>query len=405
MDFEILILGTDVNAYYLARCYHEAFGKKATLLGKAPLNPTALSGILNIRYDGHIWTEQGFIDALFDYKKAVQGKPVLLISSNETYAGFITSNSEKLKAAGFLFNYPQMSVCESLMYKQDFYKTYQNSILNLPETFYFDCQKDTEIPKVSSYPVILKPSNVIMYNHLSFEGKNKIYKIKSETELIKTVNTVKAAGYTDTLIIQDFIPGDDSRLFDAVAYVNSDGKTEFLSFAQIGLQEHSRSMVGNAAVLINGYNEFGGTKEITDRLRTFLEDINYRGFAEFDLKYDERDNKFKVLEINARQGRSSYYVSALGKNLVKVLVDDLINKKENEYELLDKKVLLSFVNKSIIKKYIKNPQFKKEALSLMKKGYVNPIKYRADSSFKYNLYLLKRDYNYKKAYKNGYWKE
>ena len=32
MDFEILIAGTDANAYYMARCYHEAFGKKANLL-------------------------------------------------------------------------------------------------------------------------------------------------------------------------------------------------------------------------------------------------------------------------------------------------------------------------------------------------------------------------------------
>ena len=29
MDFEVLIIGTDANAYYMARCYHELYGKKA----------------------------------------------------------------------------------------------------------------------------------------------------------------------------------------------------------------------------------------------------------------------------------------------------------------------------------------------------------------------------------------
>ena len=39
-------------------------------------------------------------------------------------------------------------------------------------------------------------------------------------------------------------------------------------------------------------------------------------------------NKFKVLEINARQGRCSYYISALGANLIEIMVNDLILKKD-----------------------------------------------------------------------------
>ena len=53
---------------------------------------------------------------------------------------------------------------------------------------------------------------------------------------------------------QEYIPGDDSHLFDAVVYCDKNRKTKLVSFAQIGLQEHSKNMVGNAAVLINGYN-------------------------------------------------------------------------------------------------------------------------------------------------------
>ena len=39
-------------------------------------------------------------------------------------------------------------------------------------------------------------------------------------------------------------------------------KVKILSLAQIGLQEHSKNMVGNAAVLINGYNQFGDYSEM-----------------------------------------------------------------------------------------------------------------------------------------------
>ncbi|MBQ8203087.1 MAG: carboxylate--amine ligase [Clostridia bacterium] len=404
MDFDILIIGTDANAYYMARCFHEQYGKKATLLGKSPLPYTSFTDILNLKYDENIWSEEGFLKALYEHKAKVGEKKVLLISSNETYAGFIAKNKEKLNLAGYVFNYPDSELINSLMYKEEFYKTYEYSVLDLPKTAYYDCKKQGEIPSGFTYPVILKPSNVILYNHLSFEGKNKIYKIESEEELKSTVKRIIGGGYDDILIIQDFIPGDDSCLFDAVAYADSNKRVTLLSFAQIGLQEHSKNMVGNAAVLINGYNQFGGTEEICSKLKEFLEGIGYQGFAEFDLKYDSRDGKFKVLEINARQGRSSYYICPLGFNPVKLLADDLIYGEEKDFTLLKDEVLLSFVPKGIIKKYVVNEDYRKKALLLWKKGHANPLCYKKDKNLKRRLYLLKKKLRYFKEYKNGYWK-
>ena len=403
MEYNVLIIGSDANAYYMARCFHEAYHKKADVLAKSPLPYTAFSSILNITYDDSIWTESGFLKAIYKYKETHGNKKTLLISSNESYAEFISRNKTKLTKDNFVFNYPDIDIIESLIMKEKFYKTYHKSCLNLPETYYFNCQKEKEFHHKMTYPVILKPSNVIMYNHLSFEGKNKIYKIETEKELNETIKKIINGGYTDILIIQDFIPGDDSYLFDAVAYVDKHHKVKLLTLAEIGLQEHSKNMVGNAAVLINGYVPFGNIKEIEKEMKTFLEDIKYEGFAEFDLKYDYRDNKFKVLEINARQGRCSYYLTPLGYNLTKVLVDDLIFNKKMEYQFLDKKVLLSFVPKRVAMKYIMNEDYKKEVKKLWKER-VNPINYKADHNFKRKLYLIKKHFRYYKEYKNSYWK-
>ncbi|MBR5295056.1 MAG: carboxylate--amine ligase [Clostridia bacterium] len=405
MDFEVLIIGTDANAYYMARSFHEAYGKKANLVGKSPLPYTSYTNILSVRYFDDLWEEEGFLAAVLECKKALGDKKTLLISSNETYAGFIAKNREKLLSEGFVFNYPEENIINSLMYKEAFYKTYENSCLDFPATVYYDCKEQGEIPRKFTYPVIVKPSNVILYNHLDFAGKHKIYKVESEEELCRVVKQIVEGGYDDTLILQDFIPGSDSFLFDAVLYADRNGKVRMASFAQIGLQEHTKTMVGNAAVLINGYNQFGGTEEIVEKITRFLEEIGYHGFAEFDLKYDFRDGKFKVLEINARQGRSSYYISPLGCNPVKVLVDDLIFEKNTDYGLLKDEVLLSFVPKGIVRKYVKNEEFRKKALTLWRtKGAENPLSYKKDKNFKRFLYLFKRRLSYYKDYKNGYWK-
>jgi len=403
MNFNVLIIGSDANAYYMARCYHEAYHKKADVLANTPLPYTRFSNILNIFYDKTIWTEDGFLKAIYKYKKEHGNKLTLLISSNESYAEFISKNKKKLQKDNFVFNYPDIDIIESLMMKEKFYKMYQNSCISIPNTYYFDCSKEKEFHHKMTYPVILKPSNVIMYNHLSFEGKNKIYKLENEKELNDTIKLIINGGYTDILIIQDFIPGDDSYLFDAVAYVDKFHKVKLLTLARIGLQEHSKNMVGNAAVLINGYNELGNAKEIENQMKKFLEDINYQGFAEFDLKYDYREKKYKVLEINARQGRCSYYLTPLGYNLTKVLIDDLIYNKKMEYKFLDKKQLLSFVPKKVALKYILDDNYKKEVKKLWK-DRVNPVKYKKDKNIKRKLYLIKKYFRYFKEYKNSYWK-
>lgn len=403
MDFEILIVGTDANAYYMARCYHEYYNKKATLLGKKPMIYTNYTNILNVIYNNEIWTEQGFLNALEDFRKKHVNKKILLISSNETYAEFISKNKNKIHKQ-YVYNYPNIEIINSLIMKETFYKTYENSVLDFPKTIYYNCSNPTELVCNFTFPVIIKPSNVIEYNHINFEGKHKIYKVNNEKELISTVNTIIENGYKDTLLLQEFIPGDDSYLFDSVVYCGKDKKVKLVSFAQIGLQEHSKTMVGNAAILINGFNSFGNNSEMINKIKTFMEDIGYQGFAEFDMKYDYRDKKFKVLEINARQGRCSYYITPLGYNLVKVLADDLIYDKKMEFTVLDKEVLLSFVPKGILKKYVKNKDFKTKALSLWNKKLVNPLKYKKDTSFKRKILLARRHIDYYKEYKNGAWK-
>ena len=403
MDFEVLILGSDANAYYMARCCYEAYHKKAYLIGKDRLAFTKFSNILSISYEPDMWEEERFLEILADFQKKHDGKKIILISTNETYTEFISKNKDSIHE-DYIYNFPSVEIIKSLTNKENFYKTYKNSSLSFPKTIYFDCTNKTSILASLEYPVVVKPANVVEYNHLKFEGKNKIYKVETQEELFEVIDKIKAGGYADKLIIQEFIPGDDSCLFDSVIYVNKNVKVDFITFAQIGLQERSTSMVGNAAVLMNGFNTTNGdVKKQVKNIKKFMESSGYLGFAEIDMKYDSRDNTFKVLEINARQGRCSYYVSSLGKNLVKTIVDDCLYNVKTKYEFLDKKVLLSFVPKGIIKKYIKNKKFKREALKMWK-NVVKPMDAPLDKNFKRFLMLRKRWFHYYKEYKNSYWK-
>ena len=405
MDFFVLILGTDANAYYMARCCYEEYKIKPHLIGQRRLAFTKFSNILTVEYCPDFWKEETFLEVINNYAKNSEYKKILLVSTNETYTEYISKNKEKLNKK-FVYNLPSIEIIKTLTNKENFYKTYENSELTFPKTIYFDAKKDKIENIKIQFPLVLKPANVVKYNHVDFVEKNKIYKIDNQNELEKTINVIKNSEYDDRLIIQEFIPGDDSYLFDSVVYVDKNSKCKVISFAQIGMQERTKSMVGNAALLINGFNTFdGNTEKQINNIISFIEKIGYMGFAEIDMKYDYRDKTFKVLEINARQGRCSYYLTPLGCNLIKIMVDDVIKNKDIEKKVLTEKVLLTFVPKGIIKKYCTNKKLKKEALKLWKKGnFVKPMDCKLDKNFKRFLMLRKRWLHYYKEYKNSYWK-
>ena len=402
-DIKVLIIGTDINAYYMSRCYHELTGKKADLIGKAPMAFTSVSNITNIKIEDNLWDSKVFVETLINYANEQKSEEkILLIGTNDNYVKLIIENKSLLEKY-YVFNYSDINIVNNLLIKEKFYQTYKNMGLDMPKTYIYKCNQNDDINKIkenfNEYPIIIKPSDGVEYHHLE-ETLDKVYKAKSEEELEKIILKIEKAGYKNNLIIQEFIPGDDSALFDSIFYVGKNKKAQIATFAQIGLQEHTPTGIGNCTVLVNGFDEHGYKEELVYKLKEFLEKIGYQGFCEFDMKYDSRDGKYKVLEINPRQSRSGYYVAACGHNLVQYLIDDLILNKEKEFKIIKEKLVLSFVPKKIIKKYIQNKILKKEINNLIKnKKIVNPLKYSKDSSFKRKKYMFLRDRNYLKKYK------
>lgn len=403
MNFSTLIIGSDINAYYMARCYHELYNKKVDIICKERMGFTYYSSITNIIIEQDLWKSDVFVKTLVDYALShdYQNTKILLIGTNDFYVRLIVENSDELSKY-FYFNYPKLDIINNLLIKENFYLAYKDSTLDLPKTYIYKCLSNQDIPIWDEFPMILKPGDGFLYHKHEFAGMKKVYKIYSNDELLKSIREIEASGYDGNLILQEFIPGGDDALFDSIFYCNSKGKAELMTLAQIALQERTKTAIGNCTVLINGFDEHGFDEVLVNKLKNFLESINYTGFAEFDLKYDYRDKKYKVLEINPRQARSSYYLSYCGYNLVKYLIDDVIFNKEHDLVLIRDKMVLSFVPKCIIKKYITNDTVKSEITNLIKnKKFVNPLKYKKDRSLIRIPYLIYRDFNYIKKYKNN----
>jgi D-aspartate ligase len=396
-----IIVGTDINAYNMAISFHEAYGIHPILVGKEPLSFTSLSTIPGaIELHPKLGEKEEFVRFLkiVAEKYRTQGKKLLLIGTNDLYVRLIIENRQFLEH-DFVFNYIDEELMNNLLVKKNFYRLCEEHGIDAPATYFYSCETDDHFDEEVMFPVIIKPSNGVQYYKHPFEGMQKVYKVDSYEEIQKVIETIKKSGYRDDLIIQDFIPGDDTYMWDSVFYVNSKGKSELITFGQVVLQEHTLTAIGNYTAVITRYNE-----EMMMKLKGFLEALNYVGYANFDLKYDQRDKKFKVFEVNIRQGRSSYYITSCGHNLAKNFVDDLIYDVEKPLTLLDEKFLFTVVPKIVLRKFVDNAKVRKEIDQLLRAGkYANPLFYKRDKSFKRKLYLFMRQINYYRKYKNNKW--
>lgn len=370
-----IILGTDANAYGLARSFHEQYGIRSLVIGKAPLIETKNSKIINVKIFENLTDNTTFKKIMTTIGKQYKEKydKLILLSCAEWYTNLIVNNKELLKQY-FILPFSNKDIKDKLENKESFYNICEKYNLDYPKTYVVTYENQDNIILPFDFPVAIKPASSTDYSKVDFKGKEKSYKAKSKEELNKIIKNIYSSDYRSNIIIQDFIPGNDDTMWVMNCYSDKNGQVKMMCLGHCILEEHTPYGIGNYKALISD-----GNKVIYEQIKNFLEDIKYVGFSNFDFKYDCRDNKFKLFEINIRQGRSSFFTTAAGCNMAKFIVDDYIFNKNIKTVYNYNKHLWLSTPKKLLKKYVYNKDILSEALKLIKeKKYTYTLKYSKD---------------------------
>lgn len=395
-DFIPVILGTDTNMYGMAKSFHMQYGIKSVVVGKASLFSAKDSNIIEVKLFDKFDTQEVFLKTLVGVAKELskEAEKLILIASSDNYAELIVNNKHELEKY-YCVPYISRDMMERLIDKESFYKVCEEYGLDYPKTYI--CTKETKnnLDLPFNYPIVVKPADSVLYFETHFEGKKKAYIIESEEEYKNVVNTIYSTQYDKNLIVQEYIPGDDTSMRVLNCYVDKDSKVSMMCLGKVLLEDCTPTLIGNYVAIQNDYNE-----EIFEKYKVFLEKLGYRGFANFDMKYDKRDNKYKVFEINIRQGRSSFFVTGCGNNLAKYLVEDLVYGKNLPTEIANKEHLWLGVPKKLILKYLDDSKLKEDVNRLIRENkYSFTLYYDKDSNLKRKLRVFSYYRGYNKTYK------
>ncbi|WP_165171240.1 ATP-grasp domain-containing protein [Adlercreutzia sp. ZJ242] len=395
-DFVPVLLGGDANAYGMARSFYEEYGTKSHVVCKGAFHICQNSKLLSIDVvEPNLEDDEVFTRTLLDFALRFEGRTLVLAPCGDNYTKMLVRNQDALRDA-YRFSIMTPDQFDLLSTKERFYGTCERYGLEFPKTCEVtkDAAKGFKPP--FDYPVVVKPSNSVMYWNCSYPGKKKVFVVRDQAEMDAILAGVYSSSYDDAMIVQDFVPGDDSRMRVMNCYSDRNGRVTMMALGDVLLEEHTPEGIGSYGAIMTGYDP-----AVNERIKGFLEEIGYIGFSNFDLKLDERDGSYKLFEINPRQGRSSYFTTASGKNLARYLVRDVVEGRDDACEVatLDDEVLWTMIPLEVIRTYVSEPDVLARAERLMREGRVRWSYWSEDDrslmrwvSFKVN------QRNYKKQY-------
>jgi predicted ATP-grasp superfamily ATP-dependent carboligase len=158
------------------------------------------------------------------------------------------------------------------------------------------------IVKRLSYPVIikpvlstswLKPEIISIIRESSFGGTPKVALCRDAEQLIQTYD--KIAAYDPRMVIQEIIPGEDKRLVYFCFYLDRQSKP-LASFAGRKLRVFPVGF--GSATYVKSFRD----PELEAVSLKLLTGTRYQGLGGVEFKKDPRDEKYKIIEFNARFG-------------------------------------------------------------------------------------------------------
>ncbi len=382
--FVPLLFAGDINVYSLARAFHEAYGIKPYAYGKYQTGPCWESKIMHYRANPRADEKDTFIRLVSEFAREHEKIQVLLMGCGDSYVQLISENREHFPE-NVVVPYIPADMMNDLIHKEKFYAMCEKVGVDYPDTFVHRKEMGHDFTLPFGGPFIIKPSNGIEYWRHPYPTQKKVYKEDTIDDVKRVLDDIYGAGYEDSVIIQNFIPGDDTYMRVLTNYSDKHGKVKLMCLGHVLLEEHTPHGLGNHAVILTEANE-----ELQERYKTLLEEMGYVGFSNFDIKYDQRDGKYKAFEINTRQGRSNFYVTGAGANIAEYVVKDWIYDEPLNFRAVNQESLWLVVPKGVAFRYIKPKKYQERMKQQIRLGnVVNPLYYGPDNGLKRRLRLFK----------------
>lgn len=379
-DLMSIILGGDIGTYALAREFHEAYHITSHIIAQAPIAAIEHSRICHV-HGVNALTPETVTPLVNQLANSAADKNVVVIGNTDALIALLNTCKPDF-AANVICPIPSPEAVAQVSDKARFAELCAQFDLPTPQTEVVSLSAaEPPAPTKLAFPVVAKPARSSEYAHHMAHGFKKVYFVHEQATLDSLWADLKADGFTGDFLVQELIEGDDTYMDSLTIYLGTNGKPQVFAGAQVLLEDHAPSMLGNPVAMI-----VRQMPELWEKAAAMLQSISYTGFANFDIKRSPKDGRSLFLEVNPRIGRNSYYVCAGGVNPMRALVTDVVDGRGKRCFTADQEVLYTLVPTSLLLRYVREPELKKQVEALIAADkVVDPQRYAADKNFRRTL--------------------
>lgn len=343
MTFNAIILGTDHNSYSVARSFYEAFDKKPIVAGSAVLVPFYKTKIADVYTEKNFSADDKiFIDTLNKIAKARPEEDFIFFAPTEHYVDLLVRNAKHFDFS-YHIPYPDPDMASKLLKKSEFYKILEEIGVSYPKSYVADRENYKNLNLDGE--LFLKADEYDDFIASDIKIKQKGYHAKDRAEAIKILDNIYDSDYQGHVIVQVFIHGGQGTEYSLNGYRSKDGKVSMV-LARNLLSDMRPMWVGNHLVQVD--HEDSEMYAIAEKITNSL---SYEGLFNFDFKKDSKSGKVYTLEMNIRQGRTFYYSTLAGVNLIKIATEDMVLGKSVS-ERTKRPFMLTAINKDVAREHV-----------------------------------------------------
>lgn len=244
----------------------------------------------------------------------------LLLTASDWAAVFIERNASKL-VEGFVFPHAPTPVVTALANKWTMFRAARDNDVPTPLTVFPQSLDEVEaFLDEARFPVVAKTADPYLPHTpaalIAADRASVLEKFRTESDL-----------GPPNMIFQEFIPGEVSDVWMCNAYFDqAEGRCRAV-YTGRKLRQLTSTGIATLAVC-------EGNDTVADQTRRLLESFGYRGCTGVGHRFDARDGRYKLLDVNARiSGVFRLFRPTNGTDVVRTCYLDLTGQEISAGEL------------------------------------------------------------------------